>query len=374
MANALPFNSIDHDRVYKAEDWAWYFATFLTNGVFPKPSDGLQVIAYQNMEVRVNMGYAFINGYAFKNPATKSIVLDTAEGALNRVDRIVVRWDLTERDIYLAVLKGVPSAQPTAAAVTRNTERWELAIADIYVGKGVTAIRTANITDQRFNSAVCGIVKGTVEEIDVSVLTKQFNDFFSIYSQAVMDEFSVYKQNMENYLFTIETVYNQYVTKTEALFTQYETDFTDRYNAFNNTLEGWEAELLNAYAAFVASITLFENEAEADFNAWFEMIKGRLGEDIAGKLELEIEHLTAAVEALAKQAQEGTQKMQQSIKDLDERLTRVENGWGINYKHEAVLGLCYLGAAYMTEQHERTEEAAVLGTAYIGNSYLANNF
>ena len=52
MADCLPFNAIlvdeEYDRVYKAEDWAWYFATFIANGVFPKPSDGLQVIAYDN--------------------------------------------------------------------------------------------------------------------------------------------------------------------------------------------------------------------------------------------------------------------------------------------------------------------------------------
>lgn len=374
MADTLPFNSIDHDRVYKAEDWAWYFATFLANGVFPKPSDGLQVIAYQNMEVKVNMGYAFINGTAFRNPVSTSIKLATAEGAQNRIDRIVVRWDLTLRDTYLAVLKGVPSAKPTATALTRNTERWELALADIYVGKGVTGIRTANITDQRFNSALCGIVKGTVEEIDASVLTKQFDDFFRVYSNAVLDEFSVYKQAMENYLFSIEGVYNQYVAKTEALFTQYETEFTDRYGTFTNTLETWETELLKAYTDFVANIKLFEGEAEADFNAWFESIKGKLGEDVAGALEQDIEQLTATVNTLQEQVQEGNQDITQSISDLDKRLTSVENGWGINYKHEAVLGLCYLGAAYMAEKHERTEEAAILGVAYIGNSYLANNF
>lgn len=44
MADSLPFNAIkvdgEFDRVFKAEDWAWYFATFLASGVFPKPSDG----------------------------------------------------------------------------------------------------------------------------------------------------------------------------------------------------------------------------------------------------------------------------------------------------------------------------------------------
>ena len=58
MANSLPFNAVavdgEYDRVYKAEDWAWYFATFIANGIFPKPSDGLQVVAYSGMEIRVN--------------------------------------------------------------------------------------------------------------------------------------------------------------------------------------------------------------------------------------------------------------------------------------------------------------------------------
>ena len=53
MANSLPFNAVavdgEYDRVYKAEDWAWYFATFIANGIFPKPSDGLQVVAYSGI-------------------------------------------------------------------------------------------------------------------------------------------------------------------------------------------------------------------------------------------------------------------------------------------------------------------------------------
>lgn len=46
----------------------------------------------------------------------------------------------------------------------------------------------------------------------------------------------------------------------------------------------------------------------------------------------------------------------------------------IDYKHDAVLGLCYMGAAYMSQHYERTVETAVLGATYVGNSYLANTF
>lgn len=374
MANSLPFNAIEHDRVYKAEDWAWYFSTFIGNGVFPKPSDGLQVIAYQNMEIKVNAGYAFINGYAFKNPTNYNITLDTAEGALNRIDRIVVRWDLPQRDIYIAVLKGTPSARPIAPAITRNTEYWELAIADVYVGKGVTSIRTANITDLRFNSAVCGIVHGTVEQIDASVLTRQFTDFFNIYSQAIQDEYSIYKQDMEQYLADIRGVYNQYVTRTEALFTQYESQFNDRYSNFNNTLATWETQVQAAYNTFLANITVFERTAEQDFNTWFEGIKGQLSGDIAGQLQLAIDQLTGRVDDLGQQVEEGSQATAEEIEALDARVTAIESGWGINLKHEAVLGLCFMGAAYMTQQKDRTVEAAVLGLAHIGNAYMANTF
>lgn len=374
MANSMPFNAIDHDRVYKAEDWAWYFATFIANGVFPKPSDGLQVIAYSGMEIKVNEGYAFINGYAYRNPASHTITLDTAEGAQNRVDRVVVRWDLQRRDIYLAVLKGTPSAKPQAIAVTRTTEIWELALADIYVGKGVTAIRTANITDQRFNSSVCGIVKGTVEEIDASILTKQFTDFFSIYSQAVLDEFSVYKQDMEKYLKDIAGVYQKYISKTENLFAQYESQFNERYMEFGNTLDNWDEELLKAYTEFMTKINLFQSEAEIEFNTWFESIKDKLGEDIVGGLQLQIEKVTATIDELRQQAETSSTKTKETLTALENRLRAVENGWGINYNHDAVLGLCYMGAAWLSQHYERTEETAVLGVAYIGNSYLANTF
>ena len=378
MANSLPFNAVavdgEYDRVYKAEDWAWYFATFIANGIFPKPSDGLQVVAYSGMEIRVNAGYAFINGYAFRNPATLSVTLDTAEGALNRVDRVVVRWDLPQRDMYIAVLKGTPSAKPTATAVTRTTEIWELALADIYVGKGVTRIQTQNITDQRFNSAVCGIVTGTVEEIDASVLTKQFDDFFKTYSAAVLDEFSVYKQNMEKYLKDIAGVYEQYVSKTESLFAEYENKFSERYTSFESTLDKWDEELLRAYTEFMAKIQLFQTEAETEFNTWFEGIKDKLGEDIAGSLQLQIEELAATIDGLRQQAEESGKETKEALTELDKRLTAVENGWGINYNHDAVLGLCYMGAAWLSQHYERTEETAVLGVAYIGNSYLANTF
>ena len=96
------------------------------------------------------------------------------------------------------------------------------------------------------------------------------------------------------------------------------------------------------------------------------------GESLAGKTWEDALH--TAEEKVKKQADAGTKETKEVIAALDERLKRVESGWGIDYKHDAVLGLCYMGAAYMSQHYERTVETAVLGATYVGNSYLANTF
>lgn len=261
MANSMPFNSISKDRVYKAEDWAWYFSTFIGNGVFPNPSTGLQVVVDEDMTVTVKAGYAFINGYAFRNPSDYSITLETADGALSRIDRVVVRWDLTERDIYIKVLQGTVSASPTAAAITRDTEIYDLVLGDITVGKGVTSITTTNITDQRYDSDLCGIVTGVVEQIDASTLTAQFDAFFADYKANILTAY-------EEYLGWLAA---DQKTAAEAL------------TEFENTLNSW-------------------TEAQQEsFTEWLNNLKAILNEDVAGNLQLEIEELQNRAAELEKE-------------------------------------------------------------------------
>ena len=140
MEKSSFFNSVSGDRKYKAEDWASYFGSFIGNGVFPVPSTGLQVVAGSGMQVTVKAGKAWINGYFYNNTSDLSLTLATADGVLNRIDRIVVRWDLTNRVISVKAKSSSYSASPTAPAVERDADIYELAIADVYVGAGVTAI------------------------------------------------------------------------------------------------------------------------------------------------------------------------------------------------------------------------------------------
>lgn len=179
-----------YDRTYNAEDFARYFASFIGSGIFPSPTSNLQVRANDGMSVVVSKGKAWINGYFYENTEDLNLNLATAHGVLKRIDRIVVRLDLSARLIQCAVKKGSESSSPTPPNLQRDSDIFELALADILVENGATKLTQSNITDQRFNNSLCGIVSGVVDQIDTTNLFAQFQSAFTIWFDAIKGQLS----------------------------------------------------------------------------------------------------------------------------------------------------------------------------------------
>ena len=168
-----------YDRVYLAENFARYFANFIGNGVFGGKSNELMVRQKEaaNMSVRVLSGQGWINGYWYENTDELSLAIDVADGVLNRIDSIVLRWDNVERVIRLAVKKGTPSSTAYPSSVLRNADFYELKLAEVYVKAGATSITQADITDTRLDNTVCGLVQGVVQQFDTTEFGKQIDSF-----------------------------------------------------------------------------------------------------------------------------------------------------------------------------------------------------
>lgn len=258
MEKSSFFNSVSGDRVYRAEEWAEYFASFIGNGVFPVPSTSLQVVAGSGMAVAVKTGKAWINGYFYYNTSDLLVTLATADGVLNRIDRIVVRWDLTERKISVAVKSSTPATSPVAPALQRDADAYELCLADVLVGAGVTAISQANITDRRLDGSLCGVVAGVVDQIDTDAFNAQLEAWFADYKEMSVDEFN----DLVSYMESLELLGDQ------------------------------------QYAALEAYMNDFKADAENDFNAWFATLQNVLDEDTAGHLLNLIQNNTARIEML----------------------------------------------------------------------------
>lgn len=171
------FNSINGDRVYSATHWAEYFATFIGNGVFPNPSSNLQIASNNNMTISVKAGKGWINGYILINDSDYLLDITPADGVLNRIDRIVMRYDTVDREIRLEVKQGTFATNPTAPVLQRDADAFELALADIRVNAGAISISQANITDTRLNDELCGIVHGVVDQVDTTTLFNQYQSW-----------------------------------------------------------------------------------------------------------------------------------------------------------------------------------------------------
>lgn len=188
------FNSSDGDRRYEASFFAEYFASFIGNGVFPNPSTNLNVVAYNGLAVAVSAGRGWINGYYVSNTDQFILTLDVPDGTFNRIDRVIMGLNHLTREISFYSKKGNASSNPTAPLLTRDSEIYELALADIFVRANNLEISQLDITDNRLNSDECGIVTGTVQQIDTTQLFTQYNGAFNDF-----------KNNLDVYVQEIET-------------------------------------------------------------------------------------------------------------------------------------------------------------------------
>lgn len=159
------FNSSSGDRIYNATDFAAYFGSLVSNGIFYVNTTNLQVTPTTGMTVSIAAGSAWINGYRYENTEALNKTLTTANGSYPRIDRIVIRWSLLNRSITAVVLTGTAAATPTAPALTRSAEVYELCLAEILVPQAATSITTGNITDTRLNSSLCGTVNSLVTAV-----------------------------------------------------------------------------------------------------------------------------------------------------------------------------------------------------------------
>lgn len=182
----------EYDRVYNAEQFAAYFASFIGNGVFGNSMGELVVLENQqaNMSVDVSSGQGWINGWWYRNTEKLNLPIALADGVLNRKDIVVLRWGNAERDIWLQVIQGEPSGEPITPEIRRDADYFDLKLCEISIPAGTSKITQALITDTRLDNNVCGLVTGVVDQIDTTELYLQFRSQFEDFKDMSEEEFN----------------------------------------------------------------------------------------------------------------------------------------------------------------------------------------
>lgn len=235
----LFFESVNGDRRYKVVELVAYLRPFFSDGVFPNPSTGLQVMetSEKDMFVTVKVGDAWINGRMYRNLDDKRIRLDPSDSATTRIDRIVVGCNYKDRVITSYVKKGTPASSAIAPELTRNDTLYEISLAEITIAPGAVGITQSAIKDTRLDQSKCGIVTGLVETVDT------------------------------------QTLYNQLETWRQEFMQEKDTQMANWIATFQKNMNNWK-----------------DTEQQA-FVDWFNSIKGQLSGDIAANLTSRVDEL-----------------------------------------------------------------------------------
>lgn len=184
----------DYDRVYSASSFAHYFSLLVKNGVFPDPSTGMQVKASSNpdMHVSVQPGSGWINGYyiTVEDNVPEQLTVPTANPSLSRVDSVIMGLNYVDRKIQLYIKSGAVSASPSSVFLQRDKDLYELELAQIIVSAGMASISQSSIIDMRQNTSRCGIVAGTIDQIDTEDLFAQYNAAFQTWFEEIKSNLS----------------------------------------------------------------------------------------------------------------------------------------------------------------------------------------
>lgn len=177
---SFPFASVGGDRKIGAEDYQRMFGAMFTPGIFPRETM-LAVSDAGGMKISVAPGSAVLVragalGYLYFNDAPLILTVGVADGVADRIDQVVLRWSRLGRSVQLALIQGAPSSTPAAPSLIRTEDTWDMCIARVHVGAGVTELTQSMIEDMR-QTEQCGIAS-SIAQLDSSAFHAQQQDLF----------------------------------------------------------------------------------------------------------------------------------------------------------------------------------------------------
>lgn len=233
----------DDPRDYPAREFAEYFARFVGNGIFSGGTKLKVSATGTNANVKIETGFGWINGYLY-SVYDEALTL-TVQPATNadRIDRVILRLDTSTpvRAIRALILQGNPAASPTVPAITRSGDIYDLSLAQILVKANTSVVLPENITDERLNSAVCGVVTGLIQQADTTAIFNQFQAWLNTKTVEYAAEWRAFLESVQDEGFAT----TQYVDNRVL---------TGGYGATTNSANAYSVTLVPAPTALVAGL------------------------------------------------------------------------------------------------------------------------
>lgn len=235
------YDSINHDRLYGADDFSDYFEGLISDGIYAGIGKEFRVFADgSTMGVQVDTGRAKILNKYVRNTDVLDIEIDTADSENPRWDAVCVSVNLDEayRNGYIDVHKGTPAADPQKPDVPDTNAAKLFVLAYVYVPAQATVINAENVNDNR-GAANCPYVVGiTGTENIVNVVQEAATNAQSQITATVADA----QTQISGFVTDAQSKTNKFVADAQS---QIDTALTTQQTQFNKFLTDSETDLQN---------------------------------------------------------------------------------------------------------------------------------
>lgn len=124
---AGPFDTVS----WSQDQWYRFAASWAPSGVIDSPAAsvgaGSLALTASGLTLTLAAGRAWVRGGGYENTTAKTITVTANANANARIDRLVLRRDLSAKTITPTLITGTPAASPTVPALTQvETGQWDV--------------------------------------------------------------------------------------------------------------------------------------------------------------------------------------------------------------------------------------------------------
>lgn len=195
------FNSVNHDRLYDAEQFGSIFDGVINDGVYEHVGDAFNVSPNSsvNDSVIIGTGRAWFNHTWIVNDSQYSVTLNPPNLVLPRYDALV--FDIDRRDSVrknsITIVEGTPNSTPQYPTMINEELHKQYPFAYVLLKPGESKnISVENIT-YNVGNATCPLVTGPLEVINDDNFFQQMNAKFETFKNDLDEEFTTWFEGIK---------------------------------------------------------------------------------------------------------------------------------------------------------------------------------
>lgn len=180
------YDSLNHDRIYNAQQMSAIFDGIINDGVFMSVGNQFHTVAGTGMQVIVKSGRAWFDSTWTLNDAEYPLSIDAADVLLTRIDAVVleVNSEVATRANTIKIVKGTPASTPAKPTLTNTAAVHQHALAYVTVAKNTTAI-TNSMIEIVVGKTETPYVTAILQTTDITDLYNQWEDYFQTWFDTV---------------------------------------------------------------------------------------------------------------------------------------------------------------------------------------------